>query len=367
MLADLPLEELLQYLAEKRASGTLAVVAAQATKRAFLLDGELAGVASNNPRELLGHFLVGWGLISEEQLREAMHIQESLGTPLGRIIERMGAVDPASLAEALQAQAEETLLDLFLAPVVEKRFLENVLPADRPLVLRLPVPPLVLEGLRRRRQMAELSAALGDLDVVLRRTDAAPPDGLSARDHHILAEIDGERDLEAVALICHLVPFHVAEFVARGVREGFVAVESARREDAAPASGTPLARAEAALERRELRECWDELQAARAAANDAGARAAAEALENRLGETLAARRIAGHLIPWLVGPAPDISRHALRPDEAFVLSRVNHRWNLREVQRVTPVPELLFGVIVDTLLNLKAIELRHPKGGPAVS
>lgn len=365
-LGGLQLEELLPHLAERRVTGTLAVENQRTRKRLYLIDGMLAGSNSTNPCEFLGHFLVGWGFIDEAKLHDAMELQDRLGTPLGHILERSGAIDAENLERALQAQAEESLLELFILPTMEKRFLENTIPTDRPLTLRLALQPLVLEGVRRRQRFAELQTVLGSLDVVPSRTAAPPPEGVTARERHILAEIDGVRDIEAIALVCHVAPFRVAEFVARGVTEGFVEVARRGLQLAAQAPDELLAKAEMALGSGDLRRCFGELQRLRMLPIDQAADRRVRELERGIAEALAQRRIAGSLVPRVLAEPGSGASLGLAPAEMFVLSRIDAGRSLREIQRITPLEELHFGVVIETLLKHRLIELRHPKGGPAV-
>jgi hypothetical protein len=357
-ITDVPLEDLLPYLSGRQSSGTLTVTTRHYRKKVFLADGRLAGVASDNPRDLLGHVLVGWNLISEEQLSEAMQIHERLGAPLGRILETAGAIDDESLQRALQAQAEEALLELFLMPEEDKRWLENVLPSDRPLSLRLPLVDLVLEGRRRRERFSALKELLGGLDVVPRRTLAEPPADLSGRDLHILTEVDGEKDLEAIALGCHVVTFLVAEFVGRGVRDGYLEIVRAERGAVPVTSASLIAKGNEALREHDLARVWQILDDLRPLAADEATWLEVGRLQQRLAEASAQRRVAGTAIPVLCADVPVAS--GLLPSEAFVLSRVNDRWSLRDIQRITPVDELEFGTIVDSLLRRGLIVLREP-------
>ncbi len=359
-LGELPLDELLSHLAARRATGTLSVTTPRFLKKIFLLDGFLGGVSSNDPRELLGHFLVGWGLIDADQLGEAMRVQERLGTPLGRIVERMGLVDADLLKQALVAQAEETLIGLFMAPVLEQRLLENVLPADRPLVLKLPLAPLVIEGHNRRQRADGLQKVIGSVVAIPRRLSTRVPDGLSGRELHILAAIDGKRDLQAIALSCHVVPFHVAELVARGVAQGLVAVGQPVAVQAAATADEQIDVAYRALAAGDLRRCWDALEQLRQDSGSETSRVQAERIERSLADAIAQSRIAGHLVPVLAADPTAGVVAILTPAEAFVLSRINQRWSLREIQRMTPVEELQFGVIVYALMRLGLIELRQP-------
>lgn len=362
-LADLPLDELLPHLARRPATGTLSVSTPRHRKKLYLVDGRLAGIASDNPRELLGHFLVGWGLISEVQLSEAMRIHEQLGTPVGRILERMGAVAADALTKALRAQAEEALFDLFLQPASSIRFLENALPADRPLTLRLDLDELVVEGIRRRHRQVEIRRTLGGPDVVPEATPTPDMPELSARDRHIMSTIDGARDADAIALVCHLVPFQVVELIERGVRAGFITVTRHAAAGAAPDGLALVQRADDALAVGDLRHAWEALEALRATDSDQTALLEVGRIERVIEEHLAQHRISGYAIPRLTDPLGLSRAEDIRPSEAFVLSRINDQWSLREIARIAPLSALEFGVIVDALLCLRLIELRDPRGG----
>jgi hypothetical protein len=360
-LGELPLDDLLALLAARRATGTLSVTTPRYVKKLYLLDGTIGGAASNDPCELLGHVLVGWGLIDAEQLGEAMRIHGRLGTPLGRIVERMGLVDAEGIRRALVAQAEDTVLGLFLVPTIEQRFLENVLPSDRPLPLRLDVAPLVIEGNRRRQRAADLQGIIGSPQAVPRLLGTPPPD-LSAREAVILSAVDGRRNLEAIALACHVGPFHVAELIARAATQGLVAVSRPATASVPASSGELVEVAHRALEAGDLRGAWEVLERLRQA-HIAEARSHAARIERSLAEVLAQNRISGDMVPVLAAPPPADAMASLRPAEAYVLSRVNQRWTLREIQRMTPVDELQFGTIVYTLMRLGILVLNPPTRG----
>jgi len=362
-LADLPLEELLPSLADRAATGTLSVTTARHRKKLYLVDGRLAGIGSDNPRDLLGHFLVGWGLIGVDQLADAMRVHEELGSPVGHILERMGAVAPDDLQRALRAQAEEALLDLFLQPITDMRFLENILPANRPLSLRLALPELVVEGIRRRQRHDEIRRTLGGLDVIPSTAGSPPVSSLSSRDRHILAKLDGTSDADAIALLCHVAPFQVVELIERGVREGFIAVARPSADVVEPGPWALAQQADAALAAGDLRAAWEALEALRNTGGEAVTMSEVGRIERLLDERLVGIRTSGHLVPRL-SPTGLETAPELRPGEAFVLTRVNDRWSLDEIARITPVSEMELGVIVDTLQRLGLVELRDPSAPP---
>lgn len=355
-----PIEEVLLSLADSGWKGSLVVTAPRFRRRLYLDGGELVGVSSDDPLEWLGHFLVGSSLISEAQLHEALAGQEQDAVPLGVIVERSGAIGHPALEEALRAQAVEVVSALFHGPALDVRLSAGDLPWGHPLGLRLPLAPLVLEGIRRRIGLRQIDDCLGGMQVVPRRTAPHPPPDLAPTEQRIVAAIDGASDLEAIGLACHLAPFRVAEFVIRGVEAGFLAVAPPPVEAEPSSDHEVLERAVAALERGELKEVWDRIRPLTGRPTDRETFDRIEAVLARVRDLLAQGRITGHLVPHCLAPADAQAAADLEPEVAYVLSRVNSQWNLRQIQQIVPLEELHFGVIVDALVRRRLIELRHP-------
>jgi len=359
-LASLTLDRLLELLAARGAAGTVHVTTRDRTKRLYLIDGRLAGVASSDERERLGQVLLGRGLVTEQRLAEALETQRRLRAPLGQILLRAGAVEESMLQWALQAQAEETVLDLFQREVVDQRFLGNVLPTDRPLTLRLDLRGLLAEGVRRRERFASLHELLGGFDVTPRHTGKVPPNEFSGPELHVLGEIDGQRDLEAVARAAGMWLHQVAEVVAHGVQAGCLAISRIQVEPAVLTPQRLVETALAALKVNDVRQAWDALVQVRGMAQTPDVRTLSERIERSLKETLAHRGLAENQVARLAGDASPTGGSDLRPVEAFLLSRVNDRWSLKELRRIVGVGELEFRVAVENLLRHRLIELHEP-------
>lgn len=360
-----PIEEVLLSLADAGWKGSVSASGPRHTRRLFIDGGELVGVSSENPLEWLGHFLVGSSLLSEEQLHAALAGQEQDAVPLGVIVERAGLIDQQALQQALAAQAVEVVCSLFQTAALAVRTSEGELPRRHPLGLRLKLPQLVLEGIRRRIRLREIDECLGGIDVIPRRVTPYEPPSLSPTERRILAAVDGASDMEAIGLACHLAAFRVAEFVIRGVEAGFLAVAPPPVE-AEPASDREvIERAVTALERGELKEAWDWARPLTGRPTDRETFDQVEAIRRRIEEALARSQITGHLIPTCVPAAGSAAAAPLEPEVAYVLSRVNGTWNLRQIQQIVPLEELHFSVIIDTLLRRRLIELRRPDQRPA--
>ena len=64
-LHTMPFADLLQWVAQSRKTGTLVIEGEPHNKKIYFKEGTIAGVASENPKEYLGFYMVGWGLVQD--------------------------------------------------------------------------------------------------------------------------------------------------------------------------------------------------------------------------------------------------------------------------------------------------------------
>ena len=112
--AVLPLADLVELLARRRMTGSLACERGTVRKTVHLRDGAAVGAASNDPREYLGQLLINFGHLDEEQLTKAFRTQEETKIRLGKVLTMVGLVPPETVREVLAIKIRETLLDVFL-------------------------------------------------------------------------------------------------------------------------------------------------------------------------------------------------------------------------------------------------------------
>jgi hypothetical protein len=109
----MPLKDLVVYLANRQATGTLTLEHGTTVKQAVLDRGAVVNASSNVPREYLGQFLINLGYIDEEQFQRAYETQKETKVFLGRILLMIGLVTEENLKAALALKFRETLLDAF--------------------------------------------------------------------------------------------------------------------------------------------------------------------------------------------------------------------------------------------------------------
>jgi len=212
-LRTMQLSELLQWLSMGQKTGTLAIRGGAGEKRIYFQNGRIISSSSTIEREYLGHFLVSYGYITEEELTKAMEVQEESKILLGKILVMIGAIAEEDLVELIRLKACETIYDIFLWPEGAFQFLDGEIP-QRPMIpIAIDVTGIVMEGLRRYdewRRIRERLPSMKEVPVVVAPVDL---ESLAEPQRLILEAIDGVRSLAAVAEATHNPDFPVAKLV----------------------------------------------------------------------------------------------------------------------------------------------------------
>ena len=112
-IKSLGLATLLQVLSLERKTGVLKVVR-NGTRRAICLKDGQAIAASGDERSRLGEILSRKGILTEDQLTNALEEALNSAKPLGEVLISLGIIDHSTLTESIREQIQETIFDLFL-------------------------------------------------------------------------------------------------------------------------------------------------------------------------------------------------------------------------------------------------------------
>ena len=361
-LATMALPDLLQWASRAQKTGMLCLSHDGVVKRIHFQGGTIVGSSSNDPRDYLGQVLLSEGLISEQQLKEAMDRQAHSRIMLGRILVQRGLVGEARMAGVLRHKAEETIYSLFLWTDADFEFLEGELPPGDLVLISVQVEEVLLEGVRRYDTSRKIREVLPHNQLVLSPTSRPlPPDIASkAFPKKIHGLVDGRRTLADIVLEAHSSEFNVCQVLYVLVQRGYIAIQAAVGEPAgkrAPAStDSPealLAAARAYLHRGDAEEALAILDRAR----DAGMRSSelntlVEAAEQYFVERAYRHYLPPGKVPILKRALESLVDDNLKPEEVFLVSRVNGTWDLRSIMSISPLRE------VDALRALKKLRER---------
>jgi hypothetical protein len=236
-LRTMQLSELLQWLSMGQKTGTLAIRGGAGEKRIYFQNGRIISSSSTIEREYLGHFLVSYGYITEEELTKAMEVQEESKILLGKILVMIGAIAEEDLVELIRLKACETIYDIFLWPEGAFHFIDGEIP-QRPMIpIAIDVTGIVMEGLRRYDEWQRLRERIRSMRDVPTVIAPVSVESLPEPQRLILRAIDGVRTLAEIAEATHNPDFPVAKLV-------FELVESGHVEVSAPPSHVPPASSE---------------------------------------------------------------------------------------------------------------------------
>ena len=365
-LRTMPFPDLLQWVAHSRKTGTLAVEGKPYNKKIYFRDGLVVAASSEDPKEFLGYFLVGWGFLGEEELQELLDMQDQYGTLLGELLVIVGRVSREDLIHILQVKTEETIYELFLWEEGDFRFLENILPAKKFQPLNIAVDMLILEGVRRKDEWNRCRERIPDPKWAPKLVRAVDVQELGHTELSILREINGENSIEDIALACRLALFHVLLFVYQGMSHGLFDLSAPDSDEQTPIPGftevswrTLLRNAEIAIESGDLVAGYERLSAIRS--KYAKRREVSEqiaSLEQMIGARLDQRKLSLEAVLELtIGPT-EMTSQSFSPQEGFLLSRINGVYTLGEILKMIPGSELENRVMVDNLLQREVVQLK---------
>jgi uncharacterized protein DUF4388 len=113
-LRDLPLTDLVQIIASNAKTGKLLVTALRGDGLLVFRAGKIVYGATTSHREGFGSFLVLHGLVTEDQLRQALERQANsrVEQRLGSVLVEMGILSEEQLREVLRSQVYEVMGEL---------------------------------------------------------------------------------------------------------------------------------------------------------------------------------------------------------------------------------------------------------------
>ena len=246
-LKDLHVQDVFQLLDLGRKSGTLRITSElrqAAATICFDRGGVVAAALGSDPQPI-GARLVRVGKITAEQLDRARSMQTAGDSRrLGDILVGIGAISRRELDWQLKAQVEEAVFDLLTWTEGYFRFDEGMAchaAVEAP--VRSPTEALLMEGARRLDEWSRIGSKVSHLGLVPRLpdTNGAAPLDLVPFEWEVLAAVDGQRDLHALADVLGRSEFEVARTVYGLTAAGIVELADPDNPGREPEPGRDLA------------------------------------------------------------------------------------------------------------------------------
>ncbi len=248
-LKELHIQDVFQLLDLGRKSGVLRVTSElrQSAATVCFDRGGVVSAALGTESDPIGYRLVRLGKITGEQLDRARGAQNAGDERrLGDILVANSAITRRELERQLKAQVEEAVFELLGWAEGYFRFEEgSPCQAAVESPVRFPTEALLMEAARRLDEWSRIGSKVAHLGLVPR---LPPPDRQSTEqldlvpfEWEVLAAVDGQRDLHALADVLGRSEFEVARTVYGLTDAGVVVLDDPRRPGAEVEPGRDLA------------------------------------------------------------------------------------------------------------------------------
>jgi len=234
-LRELGIQDVLQLLDLAHKTGVLTVRSETLDDEAIVhfSKGAIVFAVRRRSTRRLGQLLIRSGKLTQRELDQALEYQRKDPTRrLAEILLEMGSISEEELERQLRFQMEETIYEIMAWDEGYFRFEERAEIASQRLLARVRVESLLMEGARRIDEWTRLESRIPSPEAIpflspSKDTEAAPLE-LRPDEWEVLAEVDGERDLRALAADLGRSSFDVAKVIYGLVSAGVVLVREKR-------------------------------------------------------------------------------------------------------------------------------------------
>jgi hypothetical protein len=357
-LKTMPFPDLLQWVSQSRKTGTLMVDGPSFKKKLYFREGKVVASASNNPKEFLGYYLVGWNFVAEDELQELLDMQDRHGALLGELLVIVGRLSREELAGVLRVKTEESIFDMFLWMEADFRFLEAILPAKKFDPLNIDVDHLILEGVRRLDEWERSRKVISSDDCIPSVVGPLDVNSLSPEERGVLCEINGINSIEDIGLARRMGPFPVRQFVLQGLKVGVFKLKppsgEARSIPGFSKSGwrTLLRTAEKALSNDNLLEAYRLLEDLRTKTDgNPDAQNQVNALQEKIEKVLTRSGFDDRSILEVAVPPEALTELPCSREEGFLLSRINGAYTIEQILSILPGSPLEHRLVIHGLMG----------------
>ena len=360
-LATMGLEDIFQWLAVGKKTGVLELRGPLHTKRVAFHEGRITSIWSSDPREYLGQYLLAFNRITEEQLRDALATQEDEQQLLGRILVNRQLVTEAEIRRIVQLKVEESIFDTFLWSMGTFEFHDGAASHQKSMLLSLDVTRIVLEGARRLDDWRRVRKVIRGGDAVLAPVSEAIAEHLplASGDADILARLDGHKCVDRLVLDMRMPEYKINKLLFDLHEKGLVHIVHPGG-NLGDNPSLQLQRARALVEKQKLQEAQEEL---RRILKDQPRHLDASKMMAEVQDLLEDKKLDQELVPELAVSLDELMTTDLGPNEAFLVSRVNSLWTVRDILSIAPFEPAESLAIFSKLIKRGILKTSKPAQG----
>ena len=225
-LKEASLPDVLQLLAMGKKTGCLSVTYKNSFGDIYFDQGRISYASIVNRRDRLGDMLVKTGVVTQQQIDEAVAMQyRRRDSRMGELLLEMGALTTNQLYDAIKVQIQEAVYYLFTWNQGTFNFEPDVRPEVGDHIVSINPESLLLEGARRVDEWSLIEKKIPSFDIVF-ETDRvkvlSSETDLTVEQRTVLNLVDGLRDAHGIVEDSGLVEFDVAKALYGLLTTGFI-------------------------------------------------------------------------------------------------------------------------------------------------
>jgi hypothetical protein len=354
--------DLLDWIDRRELKGTVTLSHGQVTRRLRIAWGCVAGTESDNPAEYLAQLLLNAGAVGEEQLRGTFDERGELS--LGKALVERGLVGEPALRAALETKIRESVYDALSWEDGTFAFdPEAGAPPGAEVEMALPLGDLVHSGKARADAWRILHALIPTDQARFWIADAGAMEALApdSPDAAMLRCVAANMTVREIVLEQHSLPYPVYERLADLICAGTIKIDRRRTPRAPKVEGAQddlvaAARGRAAGGDRIGAHALVK-RALAAAPGDESVRTAYQEIERALFAELSRALLKKFRVPRLAKKPEELDTLELSAEERYFVGRIDGRWDLLSLMRVSPLREVEALITIQQLAQRGVITL----------
>lgn len=197
-LSETTLPEMLYSIGRFRVPGVIEAQSGDVVKKVYIRQGYIVHASSTDRRDSLGSYLAKTDTIPADLLHGLSMKRQNSSKRYGVLVLEKGLLDPSRVLQAIREQIESIIWSLFYWDEGEVTFGIGELEETDMIQIRLPIPQVIVQGIKQAPDAKPLLARLGDRDTIMEPSfdyeDLIETD-LDEQDFQLLRSVDGKKTL----------------------------------------------------------------------------------------------------------------------------------------------------------------------------
>jgi hypothetical protein len=197
-LAETTLPEMLYSIGRFRVPGVIEAANGDVIKKVYIRQGYIVHASSTDRKDSLGVYLAKIEAAPLKLLQGISEMRPKTKERFGVLVLERGIMAPSQLLQAIQGQLESIVWSLFYWSEGEVTFGIGELEETDMVQIQLPIPQVIVEGIKRAPDARPLLARLGDKETIMEPCfdyEDLIETGLDQKEFRLLRSVDGKKNL----------------------------------------------------------------------------------------------------------------------------------------------------------------------------